>query len=302
MHLNVVGPVGQRLISGFVGQRIAVLPRDVVLSARTRPLTRGLLPTDVGYFPKAANHLAERPRGASQTIFIYCISGRGWCELFGRRHDIEQGQLLVIPATVPHRYGAANPHPWTIFWVHALGDQLPAYLSALGANAEQSIFFLGEDILLNTLFEEVLGELEGGYTQLNLLYASQALAHLLGAMIRRRHQRWTGSPDPQQKIVQSITMMNSNLNKSVQISHLAAAANLSAQSFARLFKHQTGFSPKAYFTRLKMHKASQLLDTTTLSAKEIAFQVGYDDPLHFSRVFKLINNVSPKAYRERHKG
>lgn len=67
----------------------------------------------------------------------------------------------------------------------------------------------------------------------------------------------------------------------------------SASAFPRLFKRQTGYTPKDYFTRLKLHEACQLLDNSTLTVKEIAFRVGYEDPLHFSRVFKLINELSP---------
>ena len=301
-HVTSVGPPGQRLISGFAGQRLVVLPRAVVLASRNRPLLKGLLPTDVGYYPKAARHLAERPTGVVQAILIYCVSGQGWCKAGGVRHDIGLGQMLVIPSGVPHCYGAAAQQPWTIFWVHLVGEQLPAYLEALGTTTAQPLVFLGEDTLLKTLFEEVLGELETGYTHLNLLYASQAMAHLLGAMIRRRHQSQTGVLDPQQRIAQSITMMKCELNKPLRIAQLATVAGFSASAFARLFKGQTGYSPKDYFTRLKMHQACQLLHNSALAVKEIAFQVGYEDPLHFSRVFKLINELSPTEYRDKHKG
>jgi AraC-like DNA-binding protein len=289
-------------MSGFPGQRLVLLPRSVVLTARSRPLLRGLLPTDVGYYPKAARHVAERPTGATQTILIYCAAGQGWCELDGHPHAIGPGQLLVIPAGVPHAYGAAEPRPWTIFWAHVVGEQLPAYLEALGTNTAQPVVYLGEDTLLKTLFEEVLGELESGYTNLNLLYASQATAHLLGEIIRRRHQEPLGVPDPQRRIAQSITLMQSTLNKPLRIGQLAAIAGRPASSFARLFKSQTGYSPKDYFTRLKMHRACQLLDNSLLTVKETAFQVGYEDPLHFSRAFRRINGVSPTEYKERKKG
>ena len=62
--------------------------------------------------------------------------------------------MLVIPSGVPHHYGAAVHQPWTIFWVHLVGEQLPAYLEALGATAAQPVVFLGEDTLLKMIFEE----------------------------------------------------------------------------------------------------------------------------------------------------
>jgi AraC-like DNA-binding protein len=301
-HLTIVGAPGQRLIFGFAGQRLVVLPRPVVRASCSSPLLRGLLPSDVGYYPRAAGHLAERPIGVAQAILIYCVAGQGWCIMGGSRHEVVQGQLLVIPPGVPHQYGAAQQDPWTIFWVHVVGEQLPAYLEALGTNTAQPVVFLGDDTLLKTLFEEVLAELESGYTYLNLLYASQAMAHLLGATIRRRHQGQMDTPDPHQRIARSITMMKCELDKPLRIAQLAAVAGFSASAFARLFKAQTGYSPKDYFTRLKMHRACQLLDNSALTVKEIGFQVGYEDPLHFSRVFKLVNELSPTEYRDRNKG
>jgi AraC-like DNA-binding protein len=301
-HLDIEGQPGQRLVTGFAGQRIVKLPVDVVQAAAQRPLTKLLLPASAGFYPKAAGHLAERPLGTDQAVFIYCAAGQGWCEIESNRHEVKAGQILVIPAHRAHSYGASKINPWSIRWFHATGQQLPDYLDALGTTAANPLVFLGEDPLLDTLFEEVLTELESGYTVLNLIYVSQALAHLLGAMIRRRHTNWVGSPDPRQKIVRSIEMMRAHLDRPLRMSQLAAMANISAAHFTDLFKAQTGYAPKDYFTRLKMHKACQLLDSTSLPVKEIANQVGYEDPLHFSRVFKRINNLSPTDQRKRDKG
>jgi AraC-like DNA-binding protein len=57
-----------------------------------------------------------------------------------------------------------------------------------------------------------------------------------------------------------------------------------------------------YFIRLRMHKACQLLDTTSLNVKEIANSVGYEDPLYFSRVFKAVVELTPTQYRLINKG
>jgi AraC-like DNA-binding protein len=287
---------------GFPGQRIVVLPRRVVASALAHPLLHGLLPTDAGYFPKATAHLRERTAGVDQAIFIYCPSGGGWCELAGQRHAVRAGQLLVIPPEVPHIYGADEQRPWTIAWVHATGANVGFYLAELGISAENPVLYIGEDAQLLGLFEELVGLMEAGYTPAHLLYGAQTLAHLLGLMIWHRQQKWQGEPDPKQKIAQSIAYMKQHLGKTLSVANLASLTNLSTSHYTALFKRQTGYTPMDYFIRLRMHQACQLLDITSLSVKEIALTLGYQDPFYFSRVFKSVNESSPAKYRLLRKG
>jgi AraC-like DNA-binding protein len=287
---------------GFPGQRIVVLPRKVVGRALEHVLLRGLLPTDAGYFPKAAGHYMERSAGVNQAIFIYCTHGRGWCELGGHRYNLQPGDLLVVSPETPHVYGADEERPWTIAWVHVTGVNIKVFLAELGVSVEHPVIYLGEDPQLLALFEEVLTILEHGYTPTRLLYASQALGHLLGVMIWHRQQRWRGDPDPQQKINQSIAYIKQHLEKPLKVPTLAAMANLSSSHYTALFKQYTGYAPIDYLIRLRMHWACQLMDTTNLPVKKIAASLGYDDPFYFSRVFKAVNETSPTDYRLMHKG
>ncbi|MBI5384332.1 MAG: AraC family transcriptional regulator [Verrucomicrobia bacterium] len=287
---------------GFPGQRIVVLPREVVARARQHPLLAGWLPTDIGYFPKAAGHLRERAAGVDQAIFIYCTQGAGWCEMAGQRKDVRAGDLLVVPPDTPHLYGADEKKPWTLAWFHVTGDHVLPLLAELGVSREAPALYLGEDPQLLALFEEALDVLEHGYAPAQLLYAARTLAHLAGAMIWHRRGHWRGEPDARQRIAQSIDYMKQHLAQPLRVSALAAMAHLSPSHYSALFRAQTGYSPIDYLIRLRMHLACQLLDTTALSVKDIAARLGYDDQLYFSRVFKAVNEVAPSDYRQTHKG
>ncbi|HKI69808.1 MAG TPA: helix-turn-helix transcriptional regulator, partial [Verrucomicrobiae bacterium] len=59
----------------------------------------------------------------------------------------------------------------------------------------------------------------------------------------------------------------------------------------------TGCAPIDFFIRLRMQHACKLLDGTALSVKEIAAELGYEDPFYFSRTFKSVNHVAPSEYR-----
>ncbi|MGC3957754.1 MAG: helix-turn-helix transcriptional regulator [Verrucomicrobiota bacterium] len=74
-------------------------------------------------------------------------------------------------------------------------------------------------------------------------------------------------------------------------------ANISPSHFFAVFKRQTGFAPLDFFIRLRMQRACELLGTTSLSVKEVAAELGYDDPFYFSRVFKTVSGIAPTDYR-----
>jgi transcriptional regulator GlxA family with amidase domain len=99
------------------------------------------------------------------------------------------------------------------------------------------------------------------------------------------------------RIEQSITYMAQHLDEPLQVATLAAQANVSPSHFFALFKRRIGSAPIDYFTRLRMQRACHLLEQTSLSVKEIAAELGYDDPFYFSRVFKSVNRMAPSDYR-----
>jgi AraC-like DNA-binding protein len=99
------------------------------------------------------------------------------------------------------------------------------------------------------------------------------------------------------KILRSIAYMQEHLTERIQVSKLAARINVSASYFFALFKRQTGYAPIDFFIHLRMRRACHLLDSTRLSVKQIADQLGYDDPFYFSRLFKSVTSLAPSEYR-----
>ncbi len=284
--------------TGFEGQHHVVLSERTLSSAmRDKPLLRGLMAAGAGYFPKAAGHLRRRPEGINQAIFIYCIKGGGWCELAGQLHTVREGDLLVLPPQMPHTYGAHVSNPWTIHWAHAVGENLRHYLTELGTSVQAPIVWMGEDLQLARLFSEIVKALEGEPSFVNQLEASRALAHLLAIMIRHAHDRTRATSDSVQKVAQAIIYMSEHLDQPLRVSALAALANLSQAHFSVLFKEETGCSPRDYLHLLRIHRACQMLRGSTLSVKEIAASLGYQDQFHFSRQFKAFQDVSPSQYR-----
>jgi AraC family transcriptional regulator len=64
-----------------------------------------------------------------------------------------------------------------------------------------------------------------------------------------------------------------------------------------MFKQSLGVPPRVYLTRLRVEKACELLEQTTLSVTEIALEVGYSSNQVLARVFLKHMRMSPSDYR-----
>ena len=101
-----------------------------------------------------------------------------------------------------------------------------------------------------------------------------------------------------QRIAPALAYIHSHLKDDLNRDAVAEVVHLSGSRFQTLFREALGMPPRDYIQNQRMLKAQQLLIGSDLPVKEIAVQVGHDDPFHFSRAFKKSIGVSPAAYRQ----
>lgn len=278
---------------GFPGQRLRVLPAPLVAKASAEGLTACLLVTDAGRFPRASNHGRLRPGGAAEAIVILCIEGLGWCEIDDQLLEIPAGTALVIPPGVPHLYRADARNPWTIWWLHATGRDVPYLLDSIDAYDGTRLIKVRDVFRAVAAIEHALECLEHDETQQNLLSAA-GNAWMLFAQLAADHVSGGHSTEP---IQQALAHLRENFAAKITIDELARMAGLSRSYFATLFKAATGYGVIEYVKSLRMARARELLITTPMSIAEIGRGVGYDDPFYFSRQFHAVHGCSPTVYR-----
>ena len=88
-------------------------------------------------------------------------------------------------------------------------------------------------------------------------------------------------------------------DKKISTADLCAYCNLTPQHLIRLFKKHLGMTPLQYINKSKILHAIELLRTSELSVKEIAYTLGFDNPNYFSRLFTKQESISPAEVRER---
>jgi len=84
-----------------------------------------------------------------------------------------------------------------------------------------------------------------------------------------------------------------------EIQYFADRAHLSKHYFSDLIKNETGRKPKDHINEFIVEKAKNLLLVTEHSVSEVAYDLGFNSPNYFSRLFKSKTGFSPVEYRKR---
>jgi transcriptional regulator GlxA family with amidase domain len=78
---------------------------------------------------------------------------------------------------------------------------------------------------------------------------------------------------------------------------LARACNLSPSQLDRVWRRETGITPRRHWDKLRLHQACEWLREDTRSIKEIAALLGFEHASHFSTWFHQMAKRSPRDYR-----
>lgn len=283
--------------NGFTGERSIVLPQMIVEREQQDPLVSSLYITDIGYYPHAEDHFRERKTPIPQHVLIYCVEGAGWFRMADREYRVEANQYFILPPDRPHSYGADKQQPWTIYWIHFMGEHAAVY--AEGAETPQLINPAVNSRIhqRNTVFEEIFSTLEQGYDGESLRYASSLLHYYLASM--RYLRLYRQSVGPAQNVTDAIIhYLEENIEKRITLNDVARYMGYSQSHLSMLFRKETGDSPLNYLNRLRIETACHWLSHTNLKVNQICHKVGIDDPYYFSRIFHKFTGMSPVAYRK----
>lgn len=82
------------------------------------------------------------------------------------------------------------------------------------------------------------------------------------------------------------------------VQHVAEQLNLSATYLSDMLRSLTGQNTQQHIHNKLIEQAKKILSTSDLSVAEIAYQLGFEHPQSFSRLFKTKTNLSPLAFRQ----
>lgn len=96
----------------------------------------------------------------------------------------------------------------------------------------------------------------------------------------------------------AIDYINENLSSRLSAEQIADYLKISRTHLYNVFQNELNIGISQYVKEARLKKAASLLLTTSLSIKEISYQVGFSDANVFIKNFKHRYNTTPKNYRE----
>ena len=92
-------------------------------------------------------------------------------------------------------------------------------------------------------------------------------------------------------------LIESNLQFNLSIEEYASIAGMSVSTFKRFFRHVFGDSPGQFIINSRLSFAAGLLKKTSKTVQEIAYESGFENAAHFTRMFNKKFKTSPSKYR-----
>ncbi len=227
-------------------------------------------------------------------ILHYVVDGQGKLCLHGKEYLMHGGEVFVIYPQEQAYYEADEKNPWQYMWVIFEGEMAGEILHSIGITEEQPMFY-SEDGGLNvySCMESLVNDYEQELKTIANMY------DLLQTMRNQSAKTAGNERKPQQNYAEQIKRyIEYRYAEDVKVSEIAAHCGFNRSYMTKCFAEETGISPKEYLMQYRLEKAKELLAKKELPVSNVAYTVGYSDPLAFTKVFKKRVGMSPTTYRE----
>ncbi len=119
---------------------------------------------------------------------------------------------------------------------------------------------------------------------------------VLEELLARKKMRQTTADMPRQ-VTLVRRYIEEHFGSGITMQTLSRVSNMSPQHLNRLYKATFNENPLDYLWRLRVRRGAYLLSHTGMRISQIAFQIGFKTPNHFSRLVKQRYGVSPRQLR-----
>ena len=223
----------------------------------------------------------------------YVVEGGGQLKLNQSEHRLQPGSVFTYGPGVAQEITTDNKSPLTKYFIDFFGVESKAILTAahLKPGTVASVFPPGE---LVPLFDEIIRNGRRGTPG-----SAEICARLLEALVLKLAE--ARAPLSGQETLAFATYQHCREHiqrhflRLRSVAKVAEDCHLDNTYLCRLFQRYDHQSPYRWLVQLKMNHAAERLQLPGAMVKQVAEEAGFANQFHFSRVFKSVFGIPPRA-------
>jgi AraC-like DNA-binding protein len=226
----------------------------------------------------------------------YVAHGNGSLKLGRRSFELRPGSIFSYAPGIAQHITSDAQKPLVKYFVDFAGKQSNQWLRRhkLSAGSAVQIFPPTE---IQPLFDELIRN--GQRATRHTPELCRRLLECLGVKLLEARAPLQGEDSPAFTTYQNCREhIREHFHRLRTLEQIARESHVDTAYVCRLFRRYDHQSPYQFLMRLKMNAAAGLLAQPGALVKNVAADLGFTNPFHFSRVFKSVFAVSPEAFRK----
>ena len=243
----------------------------------------------------AAGFLINRPQGSGDYLLLI-IKTAAFMELYGKRMEIPQGSALIFKKGTPQLYGATTDKYVNDFVHFALDEGEESVFAELDIPFDTPIP-IGDTAELSAFIRSIAFE---RYSQ--NVHKAATMRHYFELILLKLSERMqSSSPEQLHPYYGHFLNLRSEIQLEPQndwsIDLICKKLLLSRSYVQHLYKLFFGVSIVRDVCRGRMERAKYLLSSTEMTVTAVSRSCGYENDVHFMRLFKKETGRTPSEYR-----
>lgn len=241
----------------------------------------------------------DKGRELNEYQLLYLTEGKGTFHSHTiREATLREGDLFMLFPGEWHSYHPNSETGWKSYWIGFRGRNIDDRIRAAFLAPTKPIYHVGYSPEIVHLYKQAYQTAveEAAYSQQLM---AGIVNHLLGLMymLERNIQLISRNQSHVNMIARARQRIRESLETPLTIQQIAEELSVSYSNFRKLFKEHTGLSPATYQQDLRLQRAKELLSSTNMSIKEIAYRLNFESPDYFSAKFKQKTGRKPSELR-----
>jgi AraC family transcriptional regulator, transcriptional activator of pobA len=247
----------------------------------------------------------DKPRRIMRYVLIYCTSGSLSLTIDEKEFKLTAGKLITITSgqihyinKTPKAKGCILEFTLDFFCKNDKDIEL-IFHNGLFCHFAMNEVIAVDKIAVETLLNLIAEELKEQPYQYMISVHSRIELILVAvnrAKIKRGDEIWK----PDALFLKFLEIVRGNFAHNYALAQFAKELGTTEIKLNELAKLHTGKTAQNVIYGLVTSEAKRLLTYGNLSVKEVAYQLGFNDPFYFSNFFKKQTKSSPKLYKEKY--